>query len=327
MSSQFKSCCLIAAFALLLSSNGFFPTTAALAQSDAAAPLAKVNGTEITEEMVVHEIHLLQLELEQRQTPLNTSVLREMRSTVLQDLIDRELLHQQAQARNIVIRQQWVQEAWTEWQQRMGGQDALAGALTRADITRPQMMTRLQKAVTVKQLLQQEPLSGIRVSEAETRAYYDDQQERFGGADTYRLRHLMVALAGGANDASHATALQRIEQMAARIDNGTPLSVLALDHSDCPSRSRGGDLGYLTTDRMPSAFAPAIARLATGQVSRPVRTNMGYHLIELVDHRVAGPIPYHRVRTKIERTLRIRKEHDAVQAYIARLRRQAEILQ
>ncbi|MCJ8499915.1 peptidylprolyl isomerase [Desulfatitalea alkaliphila] len=316
-----------ALFALLLLLHGFFPATAALAQSDSAAPLAKVNEAVVTEQMLTQELHLLQLEMAQRQASLGTGALRELRRTVLQDLIDRELLRQEAQARNIVVRQQWVQDALMELQQRMGGQQSFASALAAADITRRQMTERLQQAVAVRLLLQQEPLKGVRVSETEIRAYYDDHQERFGGADTYRLRHLMVALSGTADDARDAAALQHIEQLAARIDSGTPLAVLALDHSDCPSRGRGGDLGYLTADQMPTAFARAIADLPPGQISAPLRTDEGYHLIELIDRRVARPIPYHQVRAKIERTLRIKKEHDAVQAYLTRIKQQAEVLQ
>ncbi|MBR9980979.1 MAG: peptidylprolyl isomerase [Desulfatitalea sp.] len=290
------------------------------------APLAKVNGVAITSGMLRQEVHMLQLEMAQRRSPLSSAEINNLRNRMVETLIERELLYQQAQSQRTTIRSQWVAETLDALQERVGGRARLASHLSAGRISQDELIERLRKGLVVRQLLQGDPLRGIRVTQDETRRFYDDHPELFQGVEQFRARHILIAVPNPNDRVQNAAALDRIRQLQSRITAGTPLSVLALDHSDCPSRSRGGALGYLPTDQMIAPFAEAVASLAVNQVSDIVRTQQGYHLIQLIDRQPPRPIPYHRVRVKIERTLRWDKEQAAVQAYVARLKRQAELI-
>ena len=74
-------------------------------------------------------------------------------------------------------------------------------------------------------------------------------------------------------------ALEKIEEIKAEIDGGSDFSELATAHSDCPSSSRGGDLGTFGRGAMVPAFEEAAFSLEVGKVSEPVETEFGYHLI------------------------------------------------
>ena len=119
--------------------------------------------------------------------------------------------------------------------------------------------------------------------------------------------------------------MERIETLRRQIENGANFAVLALEYSDCPSKARAGDLGYLTRDQMIASFGEVAFALKPGEVSDIVETRFGYHLIQMIDSKPPALLAYNDVREKIERTLRRDKENRAVRSYVAELKSQSEI--
>lgn len=83
-----------------------------------------------------------------------------------------------------------------------------------------------------------------------------------------RAAHILVRHEFEAND------LQR------KLGEGKSFEVLAQDFSLCPSSARGGDLGEFPKGRMVPAFEKALLKLSVGEISPPVKTQFGYHLIK-----------------------------------------------
>ena len=75
------------------------------------------------------------------------------------------------------------------------------------------------------------------------------------------------------------THLYEAEDVQKKLAGGSPFADLAKTFSKCPSAAKGGDLGEVALDRFVSDFAEAAEVLAVAQVSKPVRTRFGYHLI------------------------------------------------
>lgn len=70
------------------------------------------------------------------------------------------------------------------------------------------------------------------------------------------------------------------EDLFKRVKGGANFSSLAKDFSTCPSKSKGGDLGWFGPGQMVKAFEEATKKLSHGSVSRPVKTQFGYHIIK-----------------------------------------------
>ena len=95
-------------------------------------------------------------------------------------------------------------------------------------------------------------------------------------SDQIRASHILCSTDG----TSKEEALKQIEGIKAQIDDGADFAALAKEHSDCPSGSRGGDLGSFGKGQMVPSFEEAAYGLDVGGLSGPVETDFGYHLIQ-----------------------------------------------
>ena len=93
--------------------------------------------------------------------------------------------------------------------------------------------------------------------------------------DSIRASHILRNTDGRSGEA----ALKEIEDIKAAIDGGADFAEQAKEHSDCPSSRSGGDLGDFSRGRMVAPFEDAAFALDIDQISNPVETEFGYHLI------------------------------------------------
>lgn len=75
------------------------------------------------------------------------------------------------------------------------------------------------------------------------------------------------------------------EELKKRLSRGAAFRDLAKEFSTCPSKSKGGDLGWFGPGKMVKAFEDAVKKLSHGSVSRPVKTQFGYHIIKKTGQR------------------------------------------
>jgi peptidyl-prolyl cis-trans isomerase C len=286
--------------------------------------LAKVNGTAIDSRDFTSEIGLLKAEMIRRNIPLTESQLSALRPQLLENLIERELLFQQAQRRNIRAHDKWVEAAFADLKRQLERVSSLETYLAESGMTQNQLKTRLTKGVVVERLMRQETLRTTAVSEAEMQAFYRDHPELFAASDTIRARHILISPKDASNGAQ-AEALQKIQMLQNRVAQGEDFAILALEYSNCPSRANAGDIGYLKREQMVTPFAEAVFALAPGQVSDVVVTRFGYHLIKLLERIAADPPNFWEARDEIERVLRRDKENAVVKGYLATLKNQALI--
>lgn len=124
--------------------------------------------------------------------------------------------------------------------------------------------------------------SDVSVDEAELRAAYERDQARFVEPERREVRHLLLTLPPDADEAAEAATRAEIKALRERIAAGESFEALAREHSKDPgSAERGGSLGTLSRDTLDPAFAQVAFSLQPGELSEPVRTPFGFHLIKV----------------------------------------------
>ncbi len=152
--------------------------------------------------------------------------------------------------------------------------------------------------------------SKIQISEEDLQKAYAHELERYTSPEQRRASHVLIQIAEGPD--SDAQALQKAQELRKQLMSATDFAALAKKHSADPgSAAKGGDLGYLTRNgSMVKEFEDALFNLKKGELSQPVRTSFGYHLIKLVDLKPLVRKTFKEVRGETETALRTRKAEE-----------------
>ncbi len=146
----------------------------------------------------------------------------------------------------------------------------------------------------------------IDVDEAELQQRYQEYQQSFEQAEIRNASHILLTLPQDADEASSNEVLGRMAEITDRIRSGEDFAVLAEEFSQDPvSAEEGGNLGDIERGIMVPAFETVLFEMEVGQVSDPVRTPFGWHLIKLNNVESKQPDSFEMVRETIENDLKI----------------------
>ncbi|TWI03454.1 peptidyl-prolyl cis-trans isomerase D [Luteimonas cucumeris] len=139
--------------------------------------------------------------------------------------------------------------------------------------------------------------------DAELRRRYDQEKARFVAAEQRQAAHILVRVDANADAAAQKTAEQKATQLAAQAKQpGADFAALARANSDDPgSKDAGGDLGWVEKGLMPKAFEDALFAMQPNQVSAPVKTEFGYHVIRMGEIKAGQQVAFEDVREQLAR--------------------------
>lgn len=155
-------------------------------------------------------------------------------------------------------------------------------------------------------------------SEQEVADAYRTNSESFSVPAQYRLSQIYLGLGEGAAKKDPEAVKRRIEELAkSAAAKPAEFEALARRHSEHKSSGdKGGDLGWVTVEQMMAEVRTAVAALGKGELSKPVKTATGWHLIKVVDVKPKSVRPLAEVREALVRALRLRKAQDNEQKYL-----------
>lgn len=150
------------------------------------------------------------------------------------------------------------------------------------------------------------------VSPEEARAYYDANPAEFDQPEQVQARHILLQVN---DDRSAQEAQSQLEDVKRRVLAGEDFAAIAAEISEDPgSKERGGDLGSFGRGAMVEAFETAAFSTAPGQMTGPVQTDFGYHLIQVLGRTEGGPRPFETVEAEISQRLVLERSNEATQA-------------
>lgn len=285
--------------------------------------LAVVNGAPITRHHIEKEKRLLKAAsaLDAKGDLSDHGGVLE--SELLDLLIDRELIVQLAMDKEMKINARSVEETLAELKKRFSDAAGYEQYLLVIGMTEAQLTAHFRTGLIIKRFLQSEVIQNIRVSDNELKAFYLKHPEDFIRPSQVRALHLLVS---ATDEKQRREALLKIQAIELKLAQGADFAATALEESDCPSSARGGDLGYFTVNQVIAPVAEAAFTLEPGQISPILESSLGLHLIKVIDRKPPSRIAFKDVRAKIDRTIRRNKENRALARYMARLRKNAEIV-
>lgn len=177
-----------------------------------------------------------------------------------------------------------------------------------------QKLDEFRKLTLISLLLEKEIEDKVKIGEKEARAYYDTHKEEFMTNNQIRASHILVKTEDEANS------------ILSEIKKGADFAKLAQSRSiDTGSAKNGGDLGYFSRGQMVPEFEGTAFKLKVGEVSRPVRTQYGYHIIKVTEKREGKPIEFDKIKDLVVQKLTAEKQKEVFDSYIESLKKRYDM--
>jgi len=156
--------------------------------------------------------------------------------------------------------------------------------------------------------------AGIDVPESEIRSQFlQDQKTLYSTPEKRRASHILIKLSSDASPAQVKAAEAKIQVALKRVRSGEDFAKVAKEVSEDSTASSGGDLNYFTHDQMVREFADATWALKVGEISQPVRSPFGLHVILLTDVQAARELTLEEARPQIVASLKEARARDEAQ--------------
>lgn len=311
----------------------------------ASSAAATVNGTKITEKDLTTRLNLFSY----LQGP--SFDVKAYRSQILDSLIEETLLVQEAEKRGIkpdaaTLKQQLdtfheqllyqylpsdvMAQATPEnpprptEAQRTAAERQKADALKKANITQKDFDDAITRQLT-RQTLLESVTKDITVADTDVQDYYEEHKaDQFTTPERVRASHILIQVG---EDKDYNKILPKAEQVLKEVQQpGADFAALAKKYSDdTGSKESGGDLGEFTKGDMVPEFEQAAFSLKPGTISPLVKTDFGYHIIKVVEHKMPEVMPFDQVKDLIRDQVLAQKRNDAVDKFVSDLKSKATI--
>ncbi len=156
-------------------------------------------------------------------------------------------------------------------------------------------------------------LSEVTFEKTAVQAYYNANKVQFTEPETVKASHILV----GDED--------KLAEVQAALESGQSFADVAKQHSTCPSKENGGDLGFFGKGQMVPEFENTAFSMKVGDVSEPVKTQFGYHIIKLADKKEARELSLEEVAPRIEQHLLHQAQNQAYSNKIADLKEEFKV--
>ncbi len=287
--------------------------------------VAIVNGVTILTKVYNGQVQAILGQYASQGVTLQDAQKVELKNKVLENLIDQELLYQDAKSTGLTVSDEAVNTQFEAVKSQFPDDATYQKALAAQNITEEEIKTDIGKSLLVENYINNKYQKTIKIDDADVLKFYQDNSQYFTQPEQVRASHILIKVDPDAEDSVKKDAMERIKAIQVRLNNGEEFSDLARELSEGPSNTNGGDLGAFGRGQMVKPFEDAVFSMNVGDVSNVVETQFGYHLIKLTAKTPASTIPLEDARAKIVDHLTQLKMAELVKTYIATLKPNAKI--
>ncbi len=293
---------------------------------------------------------------------------KEIRTKILEQMIDDEVMAQEAEKLKLAVRNRELEKGITEVMEKGFSVDPRTGrrltgkeqkeelkkALKKEGLSEAQFRERIRRQMRIRKLIEMKVNAKLKEpSDAAAKEAFGVFQAIAKGStdvvkgmpnekaqayllfgtrvknaheERVRVSHILVKVPPGASMVVKNEALKKAKGLKKKLDKGGDFFETARTQSDDQeSAVRGGDLGPILKGWMPSAFEKTAFSLPVGEVSDPVETAFGYHLIRVQEKRASEPLNFQKLKNDIKQFLMSIEHQEALQGLVKTLRKRATV--
>ena len=215
---------------------------------------------------------------------LYEQLLKQNGKQALDSLISQKVIELEAKKQNIVIPEEDIQKEMEIYYETYGGKAAFTQALENSGYSLDDIKQDLVLNIRIKKLL--EPR--VSITEKEIKAYFEENKAQFAQQKQVKASHILLETEEKANEIKN------------KLANGEDFAQLAKQYSiDTQTKENGGELGFFGSGKMVKEFEEAAFALNIGEISAPVKTEFGYHIIKVEEIKDAQEANYEKSKSQI----------------------------
>lgn len=235
--------------------------------TDKSTYVAKIDNTKIT------------------QSELDEALNKQYGSATLETLIQEKIVNLEAAKQKVTVSNKDIEEQITALQTQYGGEEALNTALASSNMTLDDLKTSLKTSVLISKMIEKT----LDTSDATLKAYLKENESTFSTTAQVKASHILVEKK------------ETADKIKKQLDEGADFATLAKKYStDTGSKENGGDLGYFAAADMVEEFSNEAFSMKKGEISDPVKSDYGYHIIKVTGIKDAKSAEYADVKEEVK---------------------------
>jgi len=287
--------------------------------------LAVVNGVVISKVDFNRKLHQVKQHILQRGQQIPDDKLAQIKTDVLETMINEELLFQESRKDGITVEPEAIATDLKKIKKGFATDSDFKKLIAESGLTEAELQSNLERGHVINKLIDKQIMALIVIPDQEIRKFYDTHPNSFKESEQVRASHILIKIDPKSESSVKDEKKAKLQKVQKRLKSGDDFAVLAKEFSECPSNIKGGDLGYFQRGKMVKPFEDVAFALKTGEISDIVETRFGYHLIKVVDKKPASVMSYEDVKDKIGEYLKNEKTSKELKGYIEELRKKAVI--
>lgn len=244
--------------------------------------IAIVEEDVILENELEKEVSLIEQRIAASKSPLPP--LNILRAQVLERMIMDKLQRQLAEKAGINISEEMLTSSATDIARRNNmSLDDFRIELDRQGISYASFLDNMKNEIILNELRGREIGGRIKVTDREVAHYLETQGKVGGEMVQYHLGHILIAVSEGASSTTIQKAQNKAEELVKKLRAGQDFAQTAIAESNDGNALKGGDLGWRTMRDMPTLFVNEVGNLKQGDISEPLRSPSGFHIIKMLE--------------------------------------------
>jgi peptidyl-prolyl cis-trans isomerase C len=245
---------------------------------------------------------------------------------VLDQLVAYHLLAQESRARKLDVTDAEVEAQVGRARQGFPTDDAFTQGLAAQGITVDQLRRQARTTLQVQKVIEAEVAPKIAVQDADVRAFYQQNVERFKQGESVHASHILIGVGQNATPAEKAAARAKAQSALKQVRGGADFATVARAQSQDPgSAPSGGDLGFFPQGQMTPAFETAAFALKPGAVSGVVETPFGFHIIKVHERRAPRTAPLAEVGGQIKEFLEQGQRETKLEQFVEQMKTKSKV--
>lgn len=295
--------------------------------TDTNAVVVKVNGEDITQGEIMKMMNAAMQQIGGQVSPDKLKqVQAQIYTKIKNDLITQKLIQQAVAAAKIKVDPSEVDATIEKIKSSIPKGQTLEGILKSRGEDLASLKKNIADNMAAKKLMEAKTADIPEATEAEAKAFYDKNPDKFVKPETVTASHILIKVDPTDTAETKAKKKAKLEEIRKNIIAGTiSFEDAAKKNSEGPSASRGGELGTFRKGQMVPKFEAAAFSQEVGKVGPVIETKFGYHIIKVTAHQKKSTMSFDDVKKQLITYLTNQKKQKAVSDYIDALRNKATI--